>query len=447
MPDSSHRVLLIALMTDVFPPRSGGSGWSTYYLGKALLDAGHRVLVLRPLYDQGVARAVLRWNQYGGLRVEEVLVPGPPAWAVKSGLGRVWSHRQGGKLLEVRARKLALSGQVDVLHGQHAVSGVAASRAARKARAAGARVASLCTVRDYWPLCPTSTRLFDTEDGSSAECFDCHRMGTYVCCSLQGKRSPLALPVAYARWLNTIAGSRELALCDGVITVSRYVRDELARSRRIATSKLHTVPNLVDLPSVALVLSGDWPLYDISPKDSFLLFAGKLDVNKGAWMLPRLVERSGVQMPVVVAGDGPLRGRIEAEAGRRGLDFRFYSWLDNDAVLRLMHKARVLLFPSAWQEPLSRVLLEGCAAGAAIVALDTGGTRDVLTHDSSGWLATDEPGFVEGIREVAVHDSLNARLRIGARRQAERKFAAPVVGAQMVELYRKLLAVHEDRGT
>ena len=72
-------------------------------------------------------------------------------------------------------------------------------------------------------------------------------------------------------------------------------------------------------------------------------------------------------MPVVLLGDGPLKAEIEADAAPRGLDFRFYSWLDNDAVLRVMQAAQVLLFPSAWQEPLSRVLLEGCAAGAAIL--------------------------------------------------------------------------------
>src|SRR5439155_3576255 len=107
-------------------------------------------------------------------------------------------------------------------------------------------------------------------------------------------------------------------------------------------------------------------------------FVGKLDVNKGAQMLPDLIEKSGVKMRLAIAGDGPLRPSLEQDAQLRGLDFRFYDWLDNDSVILLMRYARALLFPSAWQEPLSRVLLEGCAAGAAIVALDTGGTSDII---------------------------------------------------------------------
>jgi glycosyltransferase involved in cell wall biosynthesis len=121
------------------------------------------------------------------------------------------------------------------------------------------------------------------------------------------------------------------------------------------------------------------------------------------------------------------------------MDFRFVSWLDNDAAILLMRHATVLLFPSAWQEPLSRVLLEGLAAGAAIVALDTGGTSDAIAHAESGWLAKDAAEFTEGIRLVSSNTQLNATLRSGARRRAEEVFAAPNVSARVEALYTRLL--------
>jgi glycosyltransferase involved in cell wall biosynthesis len=166
---------------------------------------------------------------------------------------------------------------------------------------------------------------------------------------------------------------------------------------------------------------------------------GKLDPNKGPQLLPSALAQANLDLPLVIAGDGPLRQHLAAAAASLGLDFRFYDWLDNVAVLLLMRRARALLFPSAWQEPLSRVLLEGCAAGAAIVALNTGGTSDILVHGQSGWLATSPQEFAQGIREVAQNDDLNARLRAGARRHAEEVFSAPVVSAQVEALYRSLL--------
>ncbi|HYP19799.1 MAG TPA: glycosyltransferase, partial [Chloroflexia bacterium] len=154
---------------------------------------------------------------------------------------------------------------------------------------------------------------------------------------------------------------------------------------------------------------------DLSRDDPFLLFVGKWDTNKGAQMLPGALARAGVRLPVVLAGDGPLRAQLETDAAHLGLHFRFHNWLDNDAILVLMKHATALLFPSAWQEPLSRVLLEGCGAGAAIIALNTGGTSDVIVHGESGWLANSEEEFAEGIRRVVRDVELNAKLRAGAR--------------------------------
>ena len=341
-------------------------------------------------------------------------------------------------MLEKRASGLVGAGGIDVLHGQHRVSGVAAARAASMPVRP---VVSLVTVRDYWPLCPSSTRLFEDAAGNAVECRECHRLGEYLSCVRRGgARATAKLPLACARWLNTLSDSKKLAKCDTVIAVSNYVRDELARSGRVPTSRLRVIPNLVDLPSVDRALESRWPLNDISPEDRFLLFAGKLDTNKAAWQLPKLLARAAdVSLPVVVAGDGPWRDRIAREAAQLGLDFRFYNWLDNDAVLRLMGKAVAVLFPSAWQEPLSRVLLEGCAAGAAIVALDTGGTADVVEHGTSGLLARGPEEFADGVRAVVSDAGLNAGLRRGARERAERKFAAPIVCAQVEELYRSLL--------
>ena len=59
------RPLTVLLATDVFPPRCGGSGWSTYHLGRALRAGGHRVVVARP---RGGLRGS-RLGEYDGLPV------------------------------------------------------------------------------------------------------------------------------------------------------------------------------------------------------------------------------------------------------------------------------------------------------------------------------------------------------------------------------------------
>ncbi|MBF6611926.1 MAG: glycosyltransferase family 4 protein [Chloroflexi bacterium] len=435
-----QRPLKVCLLTDVFPPGSGGSGYSTYYLGTALAQLEHEVRVIRPLYGGESASRVVR---YGALTVEELFVPRPPAWMRKLAVGKIWTERKARRLMSRRAYVLAVLGDADILHGQHALSAVAASVAGMRAQAKGAAVRSVATVRDYWPICPVSTRLFSDGHGGYRECRDCHHFGAYLRCS---RASGLSTSIAAVpRWLNTLLASRALAATDAVIAVSDYVRHELARSGRVAARKIVSIPNLVDMQSVALALDGPWPLREIPPEEPFLLFAGKLDPNKGAQLLPEALERSNVRLPLLIAGVGPLEQELRSEAGRHGLNFRFCDWLDNDALLLLMHRARALLFPSAWQEPLSRVLLEGCAAGAAVVALKTGGTCDIISHMESGWLAGDMVDFARGISEVTGDLSLNARLRVGARLRAEQHFSAPVVSARVEALYRELLRRPVDR--
>ena len=96
---TASQQLKILLVTDVFPPGSGGSGWSTFYLGKALSERGHDVKVLRPRYDLPTRRPALRRTQYGGLAVEELVIPSPPAWTQRPGLQRAWQEREGARQL------------------------------------------------------------------------------------------------------------------------------------------------------------------------------------------------------------------------------------------------------------------------------------------------------------------------------------------------------------
>lgn len=430
----------MVLLTDVFPPKSGGSGWSTFYLGKALAERGHTVRVLRPDWDKTAPKAGIKADVYEGMPVEWVTLPGAPLWAKKAGLTKAWREREAARLMARRATALALAGKADVLHGQHKASAGAVSVAAQQARSKRAKVVSVATVRDYWPLCPVSTRLFTDQYGESFECDECHSLRSYLECASAGGGSKVSNAMAVARWVGTLRAGMMLARCDATIAVSDYVRGELAKSGRVADRRLVSIPNLVHLPSVEASMSSEWPLPDISPEQPFMLFVGKLDMNKGTQLLAGPLQSAGVKLPVVFAGDGPMRPTLAASATDRGLDFRFYDWLDNDAILRLMRTACLLLFPSAWQEPLSRVLLEGCAAGAAIVALNTGGTPDIIVHGESGWLASNAAGFAEGIRAVATDNELNRRLRAGARKQAETVFASDRVAAKVEALYERLLA-------
>jgi glycosyltransferase involved in cell wall biosynthesis len=44
----------------------------------------------------------------------------------------------------------------------------------------------------------------------------------------------------------------------------------------------------------------------------------------------------------------------------------------------------VLLFPSEWEEPFARTLLEGMAVGIAVIGTTTGGSPEILKNGETG---------------------------------------------------------------
>src|SRR6185503_12478616 len=110
----------------------------------------------------------------------------------------------------------------------------------------------------------------------------------------------------------------------------------------------------------------------------YALYLGKLAPNKGTTNLVHVIEDSGVDWPVIIAGDGPERDAIAGEAARSRRDIRFVGWVDQPAATAWLAHASILLFPSRGPESLSRVLIEASALGIPIAAMNTGGTPDII---------------------------------------------------------------------
>jgi glycosyltransferase involved in cell wall biosynthesis len=112
--------------------------------------------------------------------------------------------------------------------------------------------------------------------------------------------------------------------------------------------------------------------------------------------------------------------------------------VEEERALALMKHADCLLFPSRWQEPLSRVLLDALALGAVIVAEPTGGTAEIVVDGESGLLGRGVAELGRALRRVLDDSSLARRLREGARRRAVSVFSENAVIPQVEALYRSV---------
>lgn len=107
--------------------------------------------------------------------------------------------------------------------------------------------------------------------------------------------------------------------------------------------------------------------------------------------LAALAELPGATLLLV--GDGPERGRLEAEARRLSVAdrTRFLGNRPHDELPGIVAAADLLLHPSR-SEGLANAWLEALAAGTPIVCRDVGGARELLTDPRGGRIVTGEAG-------------------------------------------------------
>lgn len=415
--------LRVLIVTDAFPPVCGGSGWSTWELARGLTARGHRVDVVK--IEIGSPAAIVE-QQYESTRITVFRRPAPQVPFIRNVVKNEWLWHELAVYLSARVA----DDDVDIIHAQHVMTTVPSIHAGRRAG-----VPVVATVRDYWPVCYWSDLIYDPAQPQL--CPTCSVSMMTQCVRPRAGRLTVASwsLIPYMR-ANLRTKRRTLAQASAIVAVSSTIaRDLAARAPEIDAPLIHTIPNPIDM--VALDRSA---AASVTPMpDPYVLYAGKLATNKGVQYLLPAMAAAGLRLPLVIIGDGPLRESLEADAASRGIDVRVLGWRTREEVWAWMRHATMLAFPSYGPESLSRVLIEAAALGAPIAAMDTGGTRDILTHRVTGLLSTDVEGLARDLAELARDERLRAALGQAAQADVHKRFAATAVIEQIEHVYRSLV--------
>lgn len=161
---------------------------------------------------------------------------------------------------------------------------------------------------------------------------------------------------------------------------------------------------------------------------SRLLFVGRLAAVKGLPVLLEAVARLAKDRPglmLIVAGDGPDRARLEAQARRLGItaNVEFRGYQSQAQVRELLQKTDVFTMAS-FAEGVPVVLMEAMAAGVPVVATRIAGVPELVEDGVSGFLVP--PGDAGAIADkvALLLDGADTRNRFGAagRDKVEREF-------------------------
>jgi glycosyltransferase involved in cell wall biosynthesis len=151
-------------------------------------------------------------------------------------------------------------------------------------------------------------------------------------------------------------------------------------------------------------------------RDNFVLVFGRLVGYKRVDLAIRAAQQLG--MPLVIAGDGPERGRLERLAGPMT---RFLGDVDEATAGTLMETCRALIFCA--EEDFGITPVEANAHGAPVVAFARGGILESMTADTAEFFTRLEvDDLVKAIERATARDWNDGLLRANARRFGGQRF-------------------------
>jgi len=234
---------------------------------------------------------------------------------------------------------------------------------------------------------------------------------------------------------------------DRIITVSNTLKREIGWLYQAPEAKTSTIYNGVhaeryaDTPCDPAVVRAR---YGVGPDDPTVLFVGRLAWQKGPDILLNTVPamRSHYkEVKYLFVGDGEMRAGLERSADLLGVrdSVRFLGYRRGRELIDLFQCADLLVVPSR-NEPFGIVVLEGWAAGKAVVATRNGGPSEFVHHGRNGLHVADHPDSVGWGVGTALHDLDDAR-RMGLNGQldARTRFAWDVIADQTEEVYSALV--------
>lgn len=251
-------------------------------------------------------------------------------------------------------------------------------------------------------------------------------------------RALWALAAAPRPWVVTHQGW--LRGSDGSLGIGYRVKRLVSRwARSVAISQAIAA----DLPMSATVIPNpyrDRLFRNLNlPRRFELAFLGRLVSDKGAMLLIEALARLGEEgrrPRLLIIGEGPERGRLEAETQRLELSkqIQFAGPLREEALVEALNSAGILVVPSLYREPFGIVALEGIACGCAIIASAGGGLPEAVGPCGLTFPNGDAEALARRIDELIGSEGRREALLQGAKDHLA-GFKTPAIAERYIRLF------------
>ncbi|MBC6314413.1 glycosyltransferase family 4 protein [Listeria grandensis] len=232
--------------------------------------------------------------------------------------------------------------------------------------------------------------------------------------SLQDKRTKIALHLHNEHFFNKSfkKSLNAFIYCsyDCILTVSDYIKDQVLKSSPgLATSKVRTLRNTIDVEKFKEATPPDIPLLEKLHDKQVVAFHGRLIPEKGVLELIhayKIARQTVPNLALVIIGelkDTAYCDQLKKAAqGEIGETIFFTGFIPYSEIELYLGVGDVIVSPSLWNEPCSLAQLESLSMGKPLITTRAGGTSEFVIHEETGFLIDISQNFEEKLAKQIV---------------------------------------------
>lgn len=338
----------------------GGAELVAINTRRLLMEQGHDVRVLAMQYPDNIPLPEQEYfpsevRLFGGL---------------KDKLKGAWRMMGYGETRNA-ARKAIEMFRPDVVH-MHNVHSYLSPVVAAEAKRAGIRV--VWTLHDYKPICPA----YSCRRADGTICEDCFHSSSAI---LRHRCMKGSLAASLMGYIEALRWNRKRLenIVDTYIAPSAFLGEKLAEAG-FRRDKIKVLCNFVDPDKLNILTASQTQEYN-RPGRHFA-YIGRLSHEKGVETMLKAAEIA--DMPIKIAGRGPLADELQAKYGsRQGVVFMGH--LEAPQVAELLRGSLASILPSEWYENNPLGIIESLSTGTPVIGADMGGIPELIVQPRDGF--------------------------------------------------------------
>lgn len=224
-----------------------------------------------------------------------------------------------------------------------------------------------------------------------------------------------------------------------IVAPSRWLADCARQSILMRDWPISVIPNALDMDVWQPINKKLARQLMNLPTDCLLLAFGAFGAvrapHKGFDLLLSALEHLRGQIPdlhLVVFGEIAPKHQPDL-----GFPIHYVGHLHDDISLRMLYSAANAMMVPSRIDNLPNAGVEAMACGTPVIAFDTCGLPDIVTHQKTGWLAKpfDTEDLARGIQWVLADNKRLADLGVQARKYVEDYFSSQIIAKKYIEMY------------